>query len=96
MGWKERRVARSDVRDVRRVYRRLVRHQARPRGTRPPATLGKTILAAVAFFGSFLVLGFGGEEGASRLRAILVVAGILVALGLLFMLLPIFQVFANE
>jgi len=57
---------------------------------------GKTILAVVAYFGSFLILGLWWRNKSFALRSILVVAGILVALGLLFTFPPIFQAFASE
>jgi hypothetical protein len=57
---------------------------------------GKTVLAAVAYFGSFLILGLWWRNKSFALRSILVVAGILVVLGLLFTFPPIFQAFASE
>ena len=57
---------------------------------------GKTILAVVAYFGSFLILGLWWRRKTFALRTVLVVAGILVALGLLFTFPPIFQAFASE
>jgi hypothetical protein len=57
---------------------------------------GKTILAAVAYFASFLILGLWWRKRSFALRTILLVAGILVAFGLLFTFPPIFQVFASH
>jgi hypothetical protein len=57
---------------------------------------GKTILAAVAYFGSFVILGVWWRRRSFSLKTILVVAGILVALGLLFTFPPIFQAFASD
>lgn len=57
---------------------------------------GKTILAAVAYLGSFLILGLWWRGRGFALRTILIVAGILVLLGLVFTFPPIFQLFTNE
>ena len=57
---------------------------------------GKTILAVVAYFGSFLILGLWWRRKTFALRSILVVAGLLVVVGLLFTFPPIFQAFASE
>jgi hypothetical protein len=57
---------------------------------------GKTILAVVAYFGSFLLLGLLWRGKTFRLRLILIVAGVLVLLGLLFTFPPIFQAFASD
>jgi hypothetical protein len=57
---------------------------------------GKTILAVVAYFGSFLILGLWWRNKTFALRTVLVVAGILVVLGLLFTFPPVFQAFASE
>jgi hypothetical protein len=57
---------------------------------------GKTILAVVAYFGSFLILGVWWRNRSFALRTILIVSGLLVALGLLFTFPPIFQAFASE
>jgi hypothetical protein len=57
---------------------------------------GKTILAVVAYFGSFLILGVWWRNRNFALRTILIVSGLLVALGLLFTFPPIFQAFASE
>ena len=57
---------------------------------------GKTVLAAIAYFGSFLVLGLWWRGKTFALRSILIVAAILVVLGLLFTFPPIFQAFAPE
>jgi hypothetical protein len=57
---------------------------------------GKTILAAVAYFGSFLVLGLWWRSRSFVLRTILIVAGVLVAVGLIFTFPPIFQAFASD
>jgi hypothetical protein len=57
---------------------------------------GKTILAVVAYFGSFLILGFWWRNRTFALKTILLATGILVALGLLFTFPPIFQAFAAD
>jgi hypothetical protein len=57
---------------------------------------GKTVLAAVAYFGSFLILGFWWRNRSFALKTILLVSGILVALGVLFTFPPIFQAFASD
>lgn len=57
---------------------------------------GKTILAAVAYFASFLILGLAWRDKTFVLKTILLVAGTLVALGVLFTFPPIFQAFASE
>jgi len=57
---------------------------------------GKTVLAVVAYFGSFLILGLAWRGKTFALKSILVAAGILVLLGLLFTFPPIFQAFASE
>lgn len=57
---------------------------------------GKTILAVIAYFGSFLILGLVWRGKAFSLRSILLAAGILVLIGLLFTFPPIFQVFASK
>ncbi len=48
-----------------------------------------------AYFGSFLILGLAWR-GKTALRPILIAAGVLVLLGLLFTFPPIFQAFASE
>jgi hypothetical protein len=57
---------------------------------------GKTILAAAAYFGSFLILGLWWRNRSFALKTILLGASILVALGLLFTFPPIFQAFASD
>ncbi len=57
---------------------------------------GKTILAAVAYFGSFVILGLWWRNRSFALKTILLAAGILVAVGLLFTFPPIFQAFASD
>jgi hypothetical protein len=57
---------------------------------------GKTILAVIAYFGSFLILGLWWRNKNFALRTILIVSGLLVALGLLFTFPPIFQAFASD
>jgi hypothetical protein len=57
---------------------------------------GKSILAAVAYFGSFLALGFWWRNRSFALKTILLISGVLVALGLLFTFPPIFQAFASD
>ncbi|HEU0247487.1 MAG TPA: hypothetical protein VFR38_10420 [Gaiellaceae bacterium] len=57
---------------------------------------GKTVLAAIAYFSSFLVLGFWWRGKTFALRSILVAAAILVVLGLVFTFPPVFQAFASE
>jgi hypothetical protein len=57
---------------------------------------GKTILAVIAYFGAFAVLGFLWRGKSFALRSILIVAGVLVLLGLLFTFPPIFQAFASD
>jgi hypothetical protein len=57
---------------------------------------GKTILAAAAYFASFLILGLSWRGRSFALRTILIVSGVLVLLGLLFTFPPIFQLFTNE
>lgn len=57
---------------------------------------GKTVLAVIAYFSSFLILGLWWRNKTFALRSVLVVAGILVVLGLLFTFPPIFQAFASE
>ena len=56
---------------------------------------GKTLLAVVAYFGTFLILGLWWRGRTFGLRSILIVAGVLLALGLLFTFPPIFQAFAS-
>ena len=56
---------------------------------------GKTILAVIAYFGSFLILGLVWRGKTFALRSILIAAGALVLLGLLFTFPPIFQAFAS-
>lgn len=55
---------------------------------------GKTVLAAVAYFTSFAVLGVVWKDKQLALRAVLVAAAVLVALGLLGTFPPFFQAFA--
>lgn len=57
---------------------------------------GKTVLAVIAYFASFAVLGLVWRGKTFALRSILIVAGILVLLGVLFTFPPIFQAFASE
>ena len=57
---------------------------------------GKTILAAIAYFGSFLILGLAWRNRTFALRSIVIAVGVLVVLGLLFTFPPIFQAFASE
>jgi hypothetical protein len=57
---------------------------------------GKTILAVIAYFASFLLLGLLWRGKTFPLRTILTVAGVLVLLGLLFTFPPIFQAFASD
>ena len=57
---------------------------------------GKTILAVIAYFGSFAVLGMLWRGKSFALRSILIVAGALVVLGVLFTFPPIFQAFASD
>lgn len=57
---------------------------------------GKTILAAIAYFASFLILGFPSRGKTFALRSVLIAAGVLVLLGLLLTFPPIFQAFASE
>ena len=57
---------------------------------------GKTILAVIAYFGSFVILGLVWRGNTFTLRSILIVAAALVLLGLLFTFPPIFQAFASE
>jgi hypothetical protein len=57
---------------------------------------GKTILAVIAYFGSFLILGLLWRGKTFALRSILIIAIILVVVGLLFTFPPIFQAFASE
>jgi hypothetical protein len=57
---------------------------------------GKTILAVIAYFGTFAVLGFVWRGKTFALRSILVVGAVLVLLGLLFTFPPIFQAFASD
>ena len=56
---------------------------------------GKTILAVIAYFASFLILGLLWRGKTFALRSILMVAVVLVLLGLLFTFPPIFQIFAS-
>lgn len=56
---------------------------------------GKTILAVIAYLASFVIFGFLWKDRSFALKPIVVVAGILVALGLLFTFPPIFQAFAS-
>lgn len=55
---------------------------------------GKTILAVVAYFAAFLILGLWWRNRTFALKTILLAAVILVALGVLFTFPPIFQAFA--
>jgi hypothetical protein len=57
---------------------------------------GKTILAAIAYFGSFLVLGLWWRGRSFALRTIVIVVCVLIALGLLFTFPPVFQAFASD
>jgi hypothetical protein len=57
---------------------------------------GKTILAVIAYFVSFAVLGAWWRQKTFALRPILFAAGALVLLGLLFTFPPIFQAFADD
>jgi hypothetical protein len=57
---------------------------------------GKTILAVIAYFASLLVLSVWWRGKSFPLRTILVAAGALVLLGLLFTFPPIFQAFASD
>jgi hypothetical protein len=57
---------------------------------------GKTILAVIAYFGSFLILGLLWRRKSFALRSILIATGVLVVLGLFFTFPPIFQLFAND
>lgn len=57
---------------------------------------GKTILAVIAHFGTFAVLGFLWRGKSFALRSILIAVGVLVVLGLLFTFPPIFQAFASD
>lgn len=57
---------------------------------------GKTILAAIAYFASFLILGFASRGKTFALRSVLIAAGVLVLLGVLLTFPPIFQAFASE
>jgi hypothetical protein len=57
---------------------------------------GKTILAVIAYFASFLILGFLWRGKTFPLRFILIITGILVLLGVLFTFPPIFQAFASD
>jgi hypothetical protein len=57
---------------------------------------GKTVLAVIAYFGSFAVLGLIWRGKTFALRSILIIAGALVLLGLLFTFPPIFQAFASD
>jgi hypothetical protein len=54
---------------------------------------GKTILAVIAYFATFALLGLAWRRKTFALRSILLMAGILVLLGLLFTFPPIFQSF---
>lgn len=56
---------------------------------------GKTIFAAIAYFGSFLVLGVLWKDRQFPLKSIVVVGVVLVALGLLGTFPPFFQAFAS-
>lgn len=57
---------------------------------------GKTMLSVIAYFGSFLILGLVWRGRTFSLKSILLAAGILVLIGLLFTFPPIFQAFASE
>ena len=57
---------------------------------------GKTILAVVAYFASFLILGLWWRNRTFALKTILLATVILVVLGVLFTFPPIFQAFASE
>jgi hypothetical protein len=57
---------------------------------------GKTILATIAYFASFAILGFAWRGRSFLLKGILTATVVLVALGLLFTFPPIFQAFASE
>jgi hypothetical protein len=56
----------------------------------------KTILAAVAYFASFLIFGLWWRNKTLVLKTILLATGVLVALGVLFTFPPIFQAFASD
>ena len=57
---------------------------------------GKTILAAIAYFLSFAILGIVWRQKSFALRTIILATAVLVAVGLLFTFPPIFQAFASE
>jgi hypothetical protein len=57
---------------------------------------GKTILAVIAYFASFLLLGVLWRRKTFPLRLILIVSAGLALLGLLFTFPPIFQAFASD
>lgn len=57
---------------------------------------GKTILAVIAYFVSFVVLGVWWKKKTFLLRSILLAAAVLVLLGLLFTFPPIFQAFGSD
>jgi hypothetical protein len=57
---------------------------------------GKTILAVVAYFASFLILALWWRDKSFALKTILLAASVLVALGVLFTFPPIFQAFATD
>lgn len=57
---------------------------------------GKTILAVLAYFGSFLILGLVWRGKTFALRSILTAAVVLIVVGVLFTFPPIFQAFAGD
>jgi hypothetical protein len=56
---------------------------------------GKTILATLAYFVAFAILGFAWRGRSFPLRSIMLATAVLVGLGLLFTFPPIFQAFAS-
>jgi hypothetical protein len=57
---------------------------------------GKTILAVIAYFASFLLLGLLWRRKTIPLRPVLVTAGVLVVVGLVFTFPPVFQAFTTD
>lgn len=57
---------------------------------------GKTIWAVAAFLGSWLILGLALRNRNADLRTVVIVSGVLIALGLIGTFAPFFQLFAPE
>lgn len=57
---------------------------------------GKTGVAVIAFFASWILLHFGFQRRTIPLMTAMIIGGVLLALGLLFTFPPFFELFAAE